>query len=146
MWQFLDLCLTSTYPLSCTFPLLSHFGCMFTINHVISTRGCPKKKLLTECCWIHGEETQSPLARTPRTRSCFLVFFSRIEQDQALPSHVQGKIWPQSTQFWFELFSFSLFFGHSVDSPSVFLFFGGCMTNCSSNPICPQCHFVVATL
>ena len=33
-----------------------------------------------------------------------------------------------------------------LDSPSVFLFLCGCMTNCSSNPICPQCHSVVATL
>ena len=29
------------------------------------------------------------------------------KQDQALPNHVHGKIWPRSTQFWLRILGFS---------------------------------------
>ena len=31
---------------------------------------------------------------------CFWSFLTKTKQDQALPSHVHGKICPHSTQFW----------------------------------------------
>ena len=30
----------------------------------------------------------------------FGSFLTKTKQDQAIPSHVHGKIWPRRTQFW----------------------------------------------
>ena len=68
------------------------------------------EKVLTECCWSHVAQAQSPVTGTPCVLIFFLSFLTKIKQDQALPSHVAGKILPHSTQFWFGSFSFVILF------------------------------------
>ena len=67
----------------------------FVIRHLLvlslSVQGVPKKTL-SECCWSHSALAQSPFAGTP----CVLVlifwsFLTKTKQDQAPPSHVNGK-------------------------------------------------------
>ena len=59
-------------------------------NHDI--QGVPKNAL-SECCWSHSALAQSPFAGTPCVwRLIFGLFLSKIQQDQAPPSHVNGKI------------------------------------------------------
>ena len=36
------------------------------IFKIWSNKGRPEKKLLSECCWLHGAQVQSPVAGTPR--------------------------------------------------------------------------------
>ena len=52
-------------------------------------------------------------------KNVFWPLLTKTRQDQALIYHVQGKIWPHSTQFWLRCFFISQFFG----TP--------CMFNCS---------------
>ena len=63
---------------------------------------------------VHWHNHQ--LANTPYVwKSIFWSFLTKTKQDQALPSHVHGKIWPHSAQFWLWFFSISTFFlGHPV--------------------------------
>ena len=50
-------------------------------------QGVPNNVIIE--CWHHlGLE------------SVFWSFLTKTKQDQAPPSHVHGKIWPHSTQFW----------------------------------------------
>ena len=58
---------------------------------------------------VHWHNHQ--LANTPYVgKSIFWSFLTKTKQDQALPSHVHGKIWPQSAQFRLQLFSISTLF------------------------------------
>ena len=58
-----------------------------------------QKNTLSECCWSHSALAQSPVADTPCVlKSIFWSFLTKTMQDQALPSHVHGKIWPHSAQ------------------------------------------------
>ena len=45
------------------------------------------------------------------TWSCFCSFLTKTKQDQALPRHFYGEIWPRSTQFWLWIFLLVPFFG-----------------------------------
>ena len=55
-------------------------------------QGIPKNALL-ECCWSHSALAQSPFAGTPCVwRLIFWSFLTKTKQDQAPPSHVNGKI------------------------------------------------------
>ena len=73
-----------------------------------------QKNALSECCWSHSALAQSPFAGTPCVwRLIFWSFLTKTKQDQAPPSHVNGKIYSHrhSTQFWLWFCSFSTFFG-----------------------------------
>ena len=66
-----------------------------------------KNALSKCCCWTHSALAQSPVADTP----CVLksIFWSFLNtQDQALPSHVHGKIW---LNFGYDFFLLVPFFG-----------------------------------
>ena len=67
-------------------------------NHDI--QGVPINTL-SECCWSHSSLAQSPFADTPCVwRLIFCSFLTKTKQDQAPPSHVNGKIQPHRNQFW----------------------------------------------
>ena len=78
-------------------------------------QGVPKNAL-SECCWSHSAVAQSPFAGTPCVwKLIFWSFVTKTKQDQALPSNVDGRIWPHSAQFWLWFFSICTFFlGHPV--------------------------------
>ena len=60
----------------------------------------PKKGLI-DCCWNHGAQAKLPVAGTPGVwKNVFWSLLTKTKQDQVLPSHVHGKTWPHSTQFW----------------------------------------------
>ena len=66
-------------------------GCCNTYSNM-TVQGVPKKAL-SECCWSHSALAQSPFASNPYVwRSIFWSFLTKTRQDQALPSHVNGKI------------------------------------------------------
>ena len=52
----------------------------------------------------------------------FCWFLTKTKQNQALPRHFDGEIWPHSTQFWLWLFSISTFFclSQSFLSPTIY--------------------------
>ena len=55
-------------------------------------QGVPKNAL-SECCWSHSVQGQSPLVGTPCVWSLiFWSFLTKTKQDQAPPGHVNGKI------------------------------------------------------
>ena len=63
-----------------------------------------QKRCTIECCWNYSAQVISPVTGTPCVRKNVLgPFFTKTKQDQALLSHVHGKIQPHSTQFllWF---------------------------------------------
>ena len=48
---------------------------------------------LSDCCWNHSALAQSQVASTPCVwKLIFWSFLSKTKQDQATPSHVNGKI------------------------------------------------------
>ena len=70
---------------------------------------------LSECYWTHSALAQSPVADSHCVqKSIFWSFLTKTKQDRALPSHVHGKIWPQSARFWLWFFLLVLFLGHPV--------------------------------
>ena len=61
-------------------------------------QGVPKNTL-SEYYWTHSTLAQSQVADNPFVwKSIFWLFLTKTKQDQALPSHVHGKIWPHSAQ------------------------------------------------
>ena len=55
--------------------------------------GCPKKNVLIECCWSHGAQAKPPVVGTTWLWKVFFwSFLTKTRQDQALLSHVHGKI------------------------------------------------------
>ena len=71
----------------------------------------PSVKSTSYMSWGHGALVQSPVAGTPG--KCFFPC-TKTRQDQALPRHFDGKIWPHSTQFWSQFFLSVPFLGHPV--------------------------------
>ena len=66
----------------------------------LNIQGVPKNAL-SECYWTNSTLAQSSEADTPCVwKSIFWLFLTKTKQDQALPSHVYGKIWPHIAQFW----------------------------------------------
>ena len=60
----------------------------------------------------HGAQAKSPVAGDPCVwKNVFGSFLTKTKQDQALPSHVNGKVLPHSTQFLLGFFSISQYFG-----------------------------------
>ena len=52
-----------------------------------------QKNAISECFWSHSALAQSPFAGTPWVRILiFWSFLTKTKQDQAPPSHVNGKI------------------------------------------------------
>ena len=70
-----------------------------------------QKRCTIECCWNYSAQVISPVTSTPCVRKNVLgPFFTKTKQDQALLSHVHGKIQPHSTQFLLCFFSIGTFF------------------------------------
>ena len=93
--------------------MLHHHRCHSnTLQH--QHIGCPKKctirMLLDPPCT--GSVTSSRLPCVQK--SIFWPVLTKTKQDWALPSHVHGKIWPHSAQFWLWFFLLVLFLGHPV--------------------------------
>ena len=65
-------------------------------KNCVPPQGVPKNVLI-ECCWSHGAQAQSPVVGTTWAWKVFFwSFLTKTKQDQAPPSHVQGKIWPDT--------------------------------------------------
>ena len=78
---------------------------------------------LSEFCRSHTALAQSQVAGTPCVwKFTFWSFLTKTKQDQAFLSHVHGKIWPHSTQFWVMIFFFylSLFWAPCTEYNFVF--------------------------
>ena len=76
------------------------FPCGAQVLICICIQSVPKNAF-SECCWSQSALAQSPFAGTPCVwRLIFLSFLTKTKQDQAPQSHVNGKIYPHSTQFW----------------------------------------------
>ena len=70
-----------------------------------------QKNALSESYWTHSAMAQTPVADTPLCLEInFWSFPTKTKQDQALPSHVHGKVWPHSAQFRLWFLSISTFF------------------------------------
>ena len=68
---------------------ISRYLCISKSTHVQGVT----KNALSECCWSHSALAQSPFAGTPYVwRLIFWSFLTKTKQDQAPPSHVNGKI------------------------------------------------------
>ena len=84
------------------------------ITNILQTalQGAPKKTHFQNATGpTHSELAQSPIANSPCVwKSIFWSFLTKIKQDPALQSHVHGKIWPHSAQFWLCFFPISTFF------------------------------------
>ena len=101
-FSFLDLCLTSTHPLSCTLPSLFSFGCMFTIDQVISSKVSDSRFVYH----LEGKRLQRSV-----WYKCFKICPSWGSLSNATENDTSGEL---------------------LDSPSVFLFLYGCLTKCPS--------------
>ena len=65
---------------------------------------------------MHSALAQSPVAPCV-WKSIFWSFLTKTEPNKALPSHIRGKIWPQSAQFLVMTFFYKyIFLGYSADS------------------------------
>ena len=93
--------------------------------------GCPKKvtfRMLLEPQFIRSitssrHPSQSDLDQPLSENDFFWWFLTKTKTDQALSSHIHGKIWPCSTQFWLGFLGFSsilkvTFLGHPVTTAS----------------------------
>ena len=75
------------------------------------------KKALSECCWSHSALAQSPFAGTLVCLEIvfFVVSYCKTKQDQAPPSHVNGKIWPHLLNLGYDfVLIVHYFLGHTV--------------------------------
>ena len=91
---------------------LTSIKCQLTANNLKYTAiviGCPKKWLI-ECCCNHSAQAKSPVAGTPCVWIFFWSFLTKTKQDQVLPSHVHGKIWPHHS-ILIRIFYICQFFG-----------------------------------
>ena len=72
-------------------------------SSLITSTGCLKKLGFTEL-WICTLEPSC--FGQPVSENCYFFwsFLTKIKWDQTTVSHVYGKIWPQSTQFWLGYF------------------------------------------
>ena len=111
------------------YPLKPIIGKTYRVSH---------KKLLAQCCWSSISSNRHPSLLAILTRLgpeiIFWQFFTRTQRDQALPSHVHGKILPHSIHFWLG------FLGYS--SILLIVFFLDCICHYPHVNFCNGCIFL----